>query len=91
MTSLLNFIKIYQFIQKLIVGQTHRLEGDLISLLFFPLGREVGKNFQYIFSICKHHIREMWYLDVLFTEGLISAFSATRQTNYVVWGDRSRE
>jgi hypothetical protein len=27
----------------------------------------------------------------LFTEGLISAFSATRQTNYVVWGDRSRE
>jgi hypothetical protein len=35
MTSLLNFIKIYQLVQKFIGGKTHRHEGDLISLLFY--------------------------------------------------------
>jgi hypothetical protein len=34
MNSLLNFIKIYQPVKKLIRGQTHRQEGDLISLRF---------------------------------------------------------
>jgi hypothetical protein len=36
MTSLLNFIKIYQLVQKLLVGhtQTDRQTGDLIILTF---------------------------------------------------------
>jgi hypothetical protein len=37
MTSLLNFIKIYQLVQKLLRGthrQTDRQDGDLISLTF---------------------------------------------------------
>jgi hypothetical protein len=34
MTSLLNFISIYQLVQKLMGGQTHRQDGDLISLHF---------------------------------------------------------
>jgi hypothetical protein len=32
MTSPLNFIKTYQFIQKLIWGKTHRQDGDIINL-----------------------------------------------------------
>jgi hypothetical protein len=40
MTSLLNFIKIHQLVQKLIVGGRHRQDDDLISLLF-SLGRKV--------------------------------------------------
>jgi hypothetical protein len=45
MTSLLNFIKIYQIIHKLTVGKTHthtythRRDGDLISL-YFSFGKE---------------------------------------------------
>jgi hypothetical protein len=35
MTSLLNFIKIYQLVQKLMGGQTRSKDGDLISLHFF--------------------------------------------------------
>jgi len=31
----MNFIKICLLLQKLIWGQTHRQEGDLISLMFF--------------------------------------------------------
>jgi hypothetical protein len=34
MTSLQNFMKIYQLVQKLGGGQTHRQNGDLISLRF---------------------------------------------------------
>jgi ribosomal protein S3AE len=41
MTSLLNVIKIYQLVQKLIGGQIHR--RMVISLAYiFPLGRKVG-------------------------------------------------
>jgi hypothetical protein len=32
MIALLNFIRIYELIQKLIRGQTHRQESDLISV-----------------------------------------------------------
>jgi hypothetical protein len=35
MTSLQNFINIYQLVQVLVEGQTHRQDGDLISLHFF--------------------------------------------------------
>jgi hypothetical protein len=41
MTSLLNFIKIYQLVQKLL-GGTERHAGDLISLTF--LFRKVGSK-----------------------------------------------
>jgi hypothetical protein len=34
MTSSLNFIKIYQLVQKLLGGHTDRQTGDLISLTF---------------------------------------------------------
>jgi hypothetical protein len=50
MTSLLNFIKIYQLVQKLI-GQTHRQEGDLISLQFSFRNESKLKNL-YIFTEC---------------------------------------
>jgi hypothetical protein len=43
LTSLLNFIKINQLVEKLIGRQIHRQEGDLINLLL-PLGRKVGYN-----------------------------------------------
>jgi hypothetical protein len=48
MTSILNYIKMYKFVQKLLVGDTQadtqrdRQHGDLISLTFFL--REVGQN-----------------------------------------------
>jgi hypothetical protein len=35
MTFLLNFVRIYQFIQKLMVGELHREDGDLISVHFY--------------------------------------------------------
>jgi hypothetical protein len=41
MTSVLNFIRAYQLVNKLIWGQTGRQEGDLLSLFFF-LGRKVS-------------------------------------------------
>jgi hypothetical protein len=41
MTSILNFIKIYQLVQELMGAQTHRQDGDLISL-FLALRRKVG-------------------------------------------------
>jgi hypothetical protein len=41
MASLLNFIKAYHFVQKLIVG-TDTQESDPISLFFSSLGWKVG-------------------------------------------------
>jgi hypothetical protein len=51
MTSLLNFIKIYQLVQKLLGGtQTDRQTGGLISLTFLfkesRLLREANKSFE---------------------------------------------
>jgi hypothetical protein len=51
MTSLLNFIQIYQLVQKLLAGdtQTDRQTGALISLTFLFKESRLKKDFDFIF------------------------------------------
>jgi hypothetical protein len=44
MTSLLNLIKIYQLIQNLLVGDTHRQHDELISLTVLFKDNRLAKN-----------------------------------------------
>jgi hypothetical protein len=60
MTSLLNFIKIYQLVQKLLEGthrQTDRQTSDLISLtsLFKEISLKIGKRCFIVRSLCDVH------------------------------------
>jgi hypothetical protein len=64
MTSLLNFTKIYQLVQKLLGGthrQTDRQTGDLISLSFLfeesRLKMDLGGGRRGIFVGCYRNIR----------------------------------
>jgi hypothetical protein len=64
MTSLLNFIKIYQLVQKLLGGdtQTDRQTGDIISLTFLFKESRLKKRWHVRFFVkfCKGAVRQFW-------------------------------